>query len=89
MLTPATLNAIATFGQAGYPVDLSIDGQHLVAVGAPKHPDELEAYLEALAPVVAGHRRGRPRRVRGHPAPARASASTAARTGSTSVGTTA
>ena len=52
VLTSATLNAIATFGQAGYPVDLSIDGQQLVAVGAPKQPDELEAYLEALAPVV-------------------------------------
>ena len=52
VLSPGALNAIATFGQADYPVDLSIDGEHLVAVGAPKAPDELETYLEALAPVA-------------------------------------
>lgn len=46
------LAAIAAFGQAGHRVDLSVDGAHLVAVGAPKQADELEAYLEALAPVA-------------------------------------
>jgi hypothetical protein len=51
-LSPAALNAIATFGQTGYPVDLSVDGRHLVAVGAPKQPDKLEAYLEALSPIA-------------------------------------
>ena len=88
MLTPATLDAIATFGQAGYPVDLSIDGQHLVAVGAPKHPDELEAYLEALAPIVQASTRPPSPRTRS-PRDRRVSASTAGRTGSTSAGTTA
>lgn len=53
VLSPAFLNAVALFGQAGHAVDLSIDGRQLVAVGAPKNPDDLEAYLDALAPVVA------------------------------------
>jgi len=48
----AALGAIAAFGRAGHPVDLSVDGAHLVAVGAPKDPDELQAYLELLAPVA-------------------------------------
>jgi len=52
LLTPPVLAAVAAFGQAGYRVDLSVDGAQLVAVGAPKDPDELEAYLEALAPVA-------------------------------------
>lgn len=51
-LSGPVLNAIASFGQAGFPVDLSIDGRYLVAAGAPKDPDRLEAYLEALAPVA-------------------------------------
>jgi hypothetical protein len=45
--------AISDFAAAGGRVDLSLDGTHLVAVGAPDDPDELAAYLEALAPVAA------------------------------------
>ena len=52
VLSSSVLGAIATFGQDGRRVDLSIDGDHLVAVGAPKDPDDLQAYLEALAPVA-------------------------------------
>jgi hypothetical protein len=52
LLSGPALAAIAAFGQAGHRVDLSVDGAHLVAVGAPKDPDELEAYLDALAPVA-------------------------------------
>lgn len=51
-LSTRLLDAIAAFGQAGQPVDLSVDGQQLVAVGAPKDPDELQAYLERLAGVA-------------------------------------
>ena len=43
---------MTAFGQAGHRVDLSVDGQQLVAVGAPKDPDQLQAYLERLAPVA-------------------------------------
>ena len=50
-LSPA-LGAIAAFGQAGHRIDLSVDGSQLVAVGAPKDPDALQAYLDALAPVA-------------------------------------
>jgi hypothetical protein len=52
VLSSSMLGAIAAFGQAGHRVDLSIDGAHLVAVGAPKDPDELQAYLEDLAQVA-------------------------------------
>ncbi|SDS07449.1 hypothetical protein SAMN04488543_1017 [Friedmanniella luteola] len=52
LLSPAVLAALAAFGRAGHPVDVSVDGAQLVAVGAPKDPDALQAYLEALAPVV-------------------------------------
>lgn len=52
LLAPPVLAALAAFGRAGYPVDVSVDGAQLVAVGAPKDPDALEAYLEALAPVA-------------------------------------
>jgi hypothetical protein len=51
-LSAGLLDAIASFGQAGQRVDLSVDGQQLVAVGAPKDPDELQAYLERLAGVA-------------------------------------
>ena len=51
-LSAGVLDAIAAFGQAGYRVDLSVDGQQLVAVGAPKNPDELQGYLERLASVA-------------------------------------
>lgn len=52
LLSGPVLAAVAAFGQAGHPVDLGVDGANLVAVGAPKDPDELEAYLDALAPVA-------------------------------------
>ena len=52
VLSSSVLGAIAAFGAAGYRVDLSIDGAHLVAVGAPKEPDALQTYLEALAPIA-------------------------------------
>jgi hypothetical protein len=45
---PRVLEAIGAFGQAGHRLDLSIDGERLVAVGAPKDPDQLQAYLELL-----------------------------------------
>ena len=51
-LSAGLLDAIATFGQSGQRVDLSIDAQQLVAVGAPKDPDELQTYLERLAGIV-------------------------------------
>jgi hypothetical protein len=51
-LSTSVLDAIATFGQAGHRVDLSIDGQQLVAVGAPKDPDQLQAYLEQLGVIA-------------------------------------
>jgi hypothetical protein len=51
-LSTGLLDAIAAFGQAGQRIDLSVDGQQLVAVGAPKDPDELQAYLERLAGVA-------------------------------------
>ncbi len=52
VVSGSVLAAIAGYGQAGHRVDLSIDGPHLVATGAPKDPDELEAFLDALAPVA-------------------------------------
>jgi hypothetical protein len=51
-LSAGVLDAIASFGQAGHRVDLSVDGQRLVAVGAPKDPDQLQAYLEQLAGIA-------------------------------------
>src|SRR4029453_3351500 len=51
-LSASVLDAIAAFGQAGHKVDLSIDGQQLVAVGTPKDPEELEGYLEKLGAVA-------------------------------------
>lgn len=48
---------IAAFA-ARYPLNLAVDGDQLTQVGAPKDPDELEAYLEALAPVAASVRAG-------------------------------
>lgn len=52
LLAPPVLAAIATFGQAGHPVDLSVDGAALVAIGAPKDPEELAAYLDLLSPIA-------------------------------------
>src|SRR5690606_4503192 len=43
--------AIAEFSSR-YPLNLAVDGDQLTQVGAPKKPDELEAYLEALAPIA-------------------------------------
>lgn len=51
-LSARVLEAIAAFGQAGHRVDLSIDGEHLVTVGAPKDPVQLQDYLELLAGVA-------------------------------------
>lgn len=47
--------AMAAFA-ARHPLSLAIDGDQLTQVGAPKDPDELEAYLEALEPVAAAIR---------------------------------
>jgi hypothetical protein len=52
LLTPAVKQAMTNFGHTAGRLDLSVDGDHLVAVGAPKDPDRLEVYLEALAAVV-------------------------------------
>ena len=51
-LSASVLDAIAAFGQAGHKVDLSIDGQRLVAVGTPKDPEQLQGYLEKLGAVA-------------------------------------
>jgi hypothetical protein len=51
-LSASVLDAIAAFGQAGHRVDLSIDGQQLVAVGAPKDPEQLQSYLEKLGVIA-------------------------------------
>jgi hypothetical protein len=51
-LSASVLDAIAAFSQAGHKVDLSIDGQQLVAVGAPKDPEQLQGYLEQLGAVA-------------------------------------
>ena len=51
-LPASVLDAVAAFGSAGHKVDLSIDGQQLVAVGAPKDPAQLQAYLEQLGAVA-------------------------------------
>jgi hypothetical protein len=53
VLNDDVTSAIRSFAAAGGRVDLSIDGNHLVAVRAPDDPDELAAYLEVLAPVAA------------------------------------
>ena len=51
-LSASVLDALAAFGQAGHKVDLSIDGQQLVAVGTPKDPEQLQGYLEKLGAVA-------------------------------------
>ena len=51
-LSGPVLDAITAFGSAGNKVDLSIDGQQLVAVGAPKDPERLQTYLEQLGAVA-------------------------------------
>ena len=51
-LSASVLDAVTAFGQAGHQVDLSIDGQQLVAVGAPKDPEQLQSYLEQLGTIV-------------------------------------
>jgi hypothetical protein len=53
VLSGEALAALITFGDGGRGVDLSVDGNNLVSVGAPKDPDQLHAYLDALAPVAA------------------------------------
>ena len=56
-MSGTVLDTIATFGQAGHVVDLSIDGQQLVAVRAPKNPEELQTYLEQLGAVAEAFNR--------------------------------
>ena len=51
-LSASVLDAVSAFGQAGHRVDLSIDGQQLVAVGAPKDPEQLQSYLEQLGAIA-------------------------------------
>ena len=51
-LAAGVLDVIANFGQAGHRVDLSVDGQQLVAGGAPKDPDQRQSYLEGLARIA-------------------------------------
>jgi hypothetical protein len=48
----AAVPAIRAFSSAERGVDLSIDGNQLVSVGAPKSADDLADYLEALAPIA-------------------------------------
>jgi hypothetical protein len=57
-LSASVLDAIAAFGQAGHKVDLSIDGQQLVAVGTPKDPEQLQGYLEKLGAVAQAFNSG-------------------------------
>ncbi len=52
LLTGPVLAAVAAFGQAGHRIDLSVDGAQLVAVGAPKDAEAVQAYVEALAAIV-------------------------------------
>lgn len=52
LFTPAVRDAMNAFGHTARRLDLSVDGDHLVSVEAPKDPDQLETYLEALAGVV-------------------------------------
>lgn len=52
VLTPAVLGALRTFALTAGRVDVSVDGDHLVAVGAPKDPERLEAYLESFSGVA-------------------------------------
>lgn len=43
---------LAQFAQAADVLDLSVDGSQLVAVGAPKDPEELKDFLIALDPIA-------------------------------------
>ena len=45
--------ALERFRSQAGGLDVSIDGRHVVAVGAPKNPDDLYAFLEALSPVAS------------------------------------
>lgn len=53
VLTGPVRDAVARFGATAGRIDLSIDGAQLVSVGAPRDPETLQAYLEALAVVVS------------------------------------
>lgn len=44
--------AVDALAAAGHPVDLSVDGVRLVATGVPRKAQEMEAFLEAVAPVA-------------------------------------
>ncbi len=51
VLTAVSAGATA-LGQLAEQVDIGVDGDQLVVGGAPKDPDELQAFLAALDPVV-------------------------------------
>ncbi|MFT4110276.1 hypothetical protein [Propionicimonas sp.] len=44
--------AARTFGQAAGRIDLGVDGNHLVAAGAPKDPERLAGFLAGLDPIA-------------------------------------
>lgn len=44
--------AVDALAAGGHPVDLSVDGVRLVAIGVPRKAHEMEAFLEAVAPVA-------------------------------------
>lgn len=50
-LMPLIGGPLLAFG-ASYPVDLSVDGAQLVMLGAPTKADELDLWIEALAPIA-------------------------------------
>lgn len=43
---------VAAFGERAEQLDLGVDGNQLVAGGVPKDPDDLQAFLAALDPIV-------------------------------------
>lgn len=53
VLSGPVLEALEHFRSHSGGLDVSIDGPHVVAVGAPKNPDDLSTFLEALAPVAS------------------------------------
>ncbi|MGC3993172.1 MAG: hypothetical protein QM779_03430 [Propionicimonas sp.] len=44
--------AARTFGQTAGTIDLGVDGNHLVASGAPRDPERLAAFLAGLDPIA-------------------------------------
>ncbi|GAA2100879.1 hypothetical protein GCM10009841_16130 [Microlunatus panaciterrae] len=58
VLTPQARQQLVDWARTG-PVDLSIDHRSLVALGAPKDPDELTVFVDRLAGVAAAMDLGR------------------------------